>query len=37
VGAALLGLDHLAAAGLGGTPGAQERLRASYALRRGRS
>ncbi|MFC1416559.1 N-acetylglucosamine kinase [Streptacidiphilus cavernicola] len=34
VGAALLGLDHLTAAGLGGTPGAQERLRASYALRR---
>jgi len=34
VGAALLGLDHLAAAGLGGTPGAQECLRASYALRR---
>lgn len=34
VGAALLGLDHLASAGLGGTPGAQERLRASYALRR---
>ena len=34
VGAALLGLDHLAAAGLSGTSGAQERLRASYALRR---
>ena len=34
VGAALLGLDHLTAAGQGGTPGAQERLRASYALRR---
>ncbi|MFC1409776.1 N-acetylglucosamine kinase [Streptacidiphilus sp. N1-12] len=34
VGAALLGLDHLAAAGLSSTPGAQERLRASYALRR---
>ncbi|MEY9967249.1 N-acetylglucosamine kinase-like BadF-type ATPase [Streptacidiphilus sp. MAP12-16] len=34
VGAALLGLDHLAAAGLGGAPGAQERLRATYALRR---
>ncbi len=34
VGAALLGLDHLAAAGLGGAPGAQERLRAGYALRR---
>jgi N-acetylglucosamine kinase-like BadF-type ATPase len=34
VGAALLGLDHLVAAGLSSTPGAQERLRASYALRR---
>ena len=30
VGAALLGLDHLAATGRGSAPGAQERLRASY-------
>ncbi|QMU75495.1 ATPase [Streptacidiphilus sp. PB12-B1b] len=30
VGAALLGLDYLAAAGHGSAPGAQERLRASY-------
>ncbi len=30
VGAALLGLDHLAATGHGSVPGAQERLRASY-------
>jgi len=31
LGAALLGLDHLAASGLGGGPAAQQRLRASYA------
>ncbi len=35
VGAALLGLDHLAATGRGSAPGAQERLRASYPHRRG--
>ncbi|WP_370146382.1 N-acetylglucosamine kinase [Streptacidiphilus sp. EB129] len=34
VGAALLGLDHLASTGLGGIPTAQQRLRATYALRR---
>lgn len=34
VGAALLGLDHLAAAGLGGGAVAQERLRAAYAVSR---
>ncbi|MCX5210396.1 ATPase [Kitasatospora sp. NBC_00240] len=32
LGAALLGLDHLTAAGLGGGPAAQERLRLAYAL-----
>ncbi|WP_377271411.1 N-acetylglucosamine kinase [Peterkaempfera sp. SMS 1(5)a] len=35
LGAALLGLDHLAAEGLGGGPEAQQQLRASAALRRG--
>ena len=34
VGAALLGLDHLAATGRGSAPGAQDRLRAEYPLRR---
>ncbi|MEZ0065765.1 N-acetylglucosamine kinase-like BadF-type ATPase [Streptacidiphilus sp. MAP12-20] len=33
VGAALLGLDHLAAAELGGGPAAQDRLRAAYGVR----
>jgi N-acetylglucosamine kinase-like BadF-type ATPase len=37
LGAALLGLDHLASAGLGGTAAAQARLRASYAVRPARA